>query len=427
MKQAATLCLLVLSACSGGSSSSGSAPSATASASAALVAASASAASPVTTAAATVPEAAAPKGSGVSELKPLGEVADCKMKSAELANYLQRPGIGLAGRAADGAFASVWLVELQNNPDAQIAFAGFDAEGRQVARARSIGSTRSEGLRVFDTSGAWAVTWFDAEGLTHARPRWEATPPPEIQHLTTVGKEASDNVAIASTTSGALVAAAPFGPQRDQLGVFLFAPTDSSQPSVKAVGVTHYAKQARRPAVAADATGYYLAWHEEDGSIHASRFDANGKEGDAHVLAPEGPKRERVALAVTNGGALALWAEGETLIARGLDASAKPAGPAWVVGKGKWATFTAAGPGALVAWVGNDGKSDGQLLVARLGPDGAPSAQGLRVTDGAGPVKDPPAVAVAGTRAGLAWTETMSPTVSTKRAVLRVLEVACVP
>ena len=184
------------------------------------------------------------------------------------------------------------------------------------------------------TRGAWAVTWFDAEGLTHARPRWEATPPPEIQHLTTVGKEASDNVAIASTTSGALVAAAPFGPQRDQLGVFLFAPTDSSQPSVKAVGVTHYAKQARRPAVAADATGYYLAWHEEDGSIHASRFDANGKEGDAHVLAPEGPKRERVALAVTNGGALALWAEGETLIARGLDASAKPAGPAWVVGKG---------------------------------------------------------------------------------------------
>ncbi|EYF03696.1 hypothetical protein [Chondromyces apiculatus] len=378
------------------------------------------------TAASAIPERSTPQGDGVAEFKASGEIATCKGKTADLASYLQRQGLGLTGRNSDGALAAVWLVELQNNPDAHIAFAGFDGDARQVARARSIGSTRKEGLNVFDTGGAWTVTWFDAEGLAYARPRWE-TSPPGIQHLANVGKEAGENVALAPTPKGALVAAAPFGSERTQLGVFLFAPTDPAEPNVRAIGVTHHTKQPRRPAIAADASGYFVAWHEEDGSIQVSRFDASGKEGEAHEIAPEGPRRERVALVATPTGALALWAEGETLMSRALDASAKPTATTWVVGKGKWGTAASAEPGALVAWVGNDGKADGRLLLTRLGQDGAPSAQGVRVSDGINPVKDPPAIAVAGARVGLAWTEIMGPSVSTKRALLRLLDAACIP
>jgi len=384
-------------------------------------------ASETVTAATPVPEIQAPRGNGVAEFKSLAEAATCKPKTAEVANYLQKPGLGLAGRAADGTFAAVWLVELQKDPDAQIAFAGFDSEGRQVARARGIGTTRYEGLRLIETGGAWSVSWFDAEGLTHTRPRWEAVPAPEIQRLAAVGHEGSENVAVASTPAGALVAAAPFGPQRDQLGVFLFASSDPSQPTVKAVGVTHHAKLPRRPSVAADAKGYFVAWHEEDGSIRASRFDLAGKETDAHVVAPEGPSRERVALVPTGAGAIALWSEGETLVARALDGEARPAALPWVVGKGKWSVFTPAGEGALVGWVGHDGKSEAQVLVARLSSEGKPSAQGLRVSDGVMPVKDPLAMAVAGSRVGLTWTEGVSPRVSSKRALLRLLDAACIP
>jgi hypothetical protein len=42
-------------------------------------------------------------------------------------------------------------------------------------------------------------------------------------------------------------------------------------------------------------------------------------------------------------------------------------------------------------------------------------------------VKEPPSLALAGERVGVAWTEAMGPGVSTKRAVLRVLERSCIP
>ena len=376
-------------------------------------------------------EQAAPRGAGVAAFTPLAEVAACKAKTGELASYLQRSGIGLAGRAGDGTFAAVWLVELQNNPDAQIAFAGFDGEARQVARARSIASTREEGLRILESGGQWAVTWVGAEGLTYAQPRWETGLPSGIQRLAAVGKEISENVAISASPGGSLVAAAPFGPARDQLGVFLFAPSNPSMPAVKAVGVTHHAKLPRHPAVAADAGGYFIGWAEEDGSLHASRFDLTGKEGDAHRIAPAAaavPERDRLALIATEGaGALAVWSEGETLIARALDATARPSAASWIIGKGRGWAIAPSGKGALVVWLGNDGKADGQVLLARLSADGAPSEKALRVSDGAIAVKDPPAIAVAGGRVGVAWTEVMSAGVSTKRAVLRALDVTCVP
>ncbi|KYF95617.1 hypothetical protein BE20_44855 [Sorangium cellulosum] len=381
-----------------------------------------------------------PRGSGVQEFAPFGTLTGCKVKSGDIATYILREGMGVAGRA-DGSFGAVWLVDLKGG-DAQIAFAGFDNDARQIARARAISNTREAGLRIFSSGEAWAVTWFDAEGLAYARPRWETNPPTEILRVGAIGREVSENVAIAPAPGGALVAAAPFGAERNQLGVFQFAPVDPAQPQLKAVGVTRHTKKPRWPAVAADASGGYLVvWHEEDdGSVRASRFDAAGREGNAHVVAkPEGgdrsaaatqetpDKERRLGLVATSSGALVAWNEGPTLLARALDADARPRGAPWVLGKGKWRAMAPSGDGAFVAWVGHDGKADGQLLLVKLGADGAPSARGIRVSDGVIPVKDPPSLALAGERVGVAWTEAMSPGVSTKRAVLRVLERACIP
>jgi hypothetical protein len=258
--------------------------------------------------------------------------------------------------------------------------------------------------------------------------------PPDIQRLTAVAKEVSENAAIAASPGGSLVAVAPFGTAQDQMGLFLFAPTDAALPAVKAIGVTHHAKRPRRPAVAADAGGYFVAWNEDDGSIKASRFDLTGKEGDAYVIAPPTgatplpAARERLALIAMEGaGALAVWSEGDTMVAQALDGSARARAAPYVIRKGAAQVLVPSGKGAFVAWIGNDGKVDGQILLARLSADGAPSAQGLRISDGLMAVKDPPAVAVAGERLGVAWTEPVTAGVSTKRAVLRVLDAACVP
>lgn len=381
-----------------------------------------------------------PRGTGVQEFTPLADVTGCKTKSGDIATYLQRSQLVIAGRG-DGSFGAAWYVDLKRG-DAQIAFAGFDVDAKQIARARAISQTRDEGLQIFSSGEAWAVTWFDAGGLAYARPRWETHPPAEIQHIGAIGREVGDQVAIAPTPGGALIAVAPFGAERSQLGVFQFAPVDPEQPQIKALGVTHHTRKPRWPALTADATGgYLLAWYEEeDGSIRASRFDASGKEGAAHVVAkPQGSDlpasarqgaraRERLGLVATGGGgALVVWNEGDNLLARALDAKAQPRGAPWIVGKGKPWSLLPSGEGALVAWVGHDGKADGQVLLAKLGADGAPSVRGLRMSDGVNPVKDSPSLASAGERIGVAWTEPMSRGVSTKRAVLRVIERACIP
>ncbi|MGK3993394.1 hypothetical protein [Sorangium sp. So ce1024] len=425
------------------SRSGGAATAASGSSSEPTVQAAASAASaPAEPVAATAPaELEPPRGDGVQEFVPLTTLADCKVKSGDIATYILREGMGVAGRS-DGTFGAVWLVDLKGG-DAQIAFAGFDTDARQIARARAISSTRDVGLRIFSAGEAWAVTWFDAEGLAYARPRWETNPPTEILRVGAIGRDVGDQVALAPAPGGALVAAAPFGAERNKLGVFQFGPIDPAQPQLKAVGVTRHTRKPRWPAVAADASGGYLvAWHEEeDGSIRASHFDASGREGGAHLVAkPQGSDRaaaatqetpdrdQRLGLVATGGaGALLVWSEGSTLIGRALDAEARPRGAPWVIGKGKWRALAPGVDGALVAWVGHDGKAEGQALLVKVGADGAPSARGIRVSDGARPVKDPPSVALAGERVGVAWTEAMSPGVSTKRAVLRVLDRSCIP
>ena len=234
--------------------------------------------------------------------------------------------------------------------------------GRSLARGRFEHARRR--APDFSSGDEWAVTWFDAEGLAYARPRWETNPPvgdPARRRNREGGQRPCRPRA---APGGALVAAAPFGPERHRLGVFQFAPVDPAQPQLKAVGVTRSAKKPRWPTVAADASGGYLvAWQdEEDGSIRASRFDAAGREGNAHVVAkrqggdrPAGAAQEtpdrdqRLGLVATgSAGALLVWSEGATLIARALDAEARPRGAPWVVGKGKWRALAPSGDGALV-------------------------------------------------------------------------------
>ncbi|MEJ7734974.1 MAG: hypothetical protein WKG00_38020 [Polyangiaceae bacterium] len=399
------------------------------------------------------PDVLAP-GDGPGRFDAVSAVPACADKTGEIATFLKRGELSIAAR--EGAVAAAWLLELPNTPAAQVAFAGFDAEGRQLARARGIGASRDYPPRVFATGDVWTVVWFDAEGLAHARPRWETLPAPDVTHLSALGKDVSEDVALARAPSGSLVVSAPFGPDRAQLSLFLFAPLDAGEAPARALAVTKHARQPRRPAVAAHEGGYYLAWFEEGGRIAASHFDDSGKESEtaATVVAAGEAAREGLALAATPTGAIAVWQEAGVVRARALDTSARPTGPLTTVGKGRWAQLLAlpatageasgaapdggaatsdagaapAGAAAvLVAWVGNDGKADDQLLVAALDVAAVPASAGLRVSSGSLPLKDPPSVSPMGTRLAFAWTEVMSVGVASKRAVLRTIAAGCVP
>src|SRR5262249_37929727 len=162
-------------------------------------------------------------------------------------------------------------------------------------------------------------------------------------------------VAIASTPVGAVLATTPFGPKRAQLGLFLFATPDNIG-SVKALGVTHDGREPHRSALTAGPTTTFVAW-DEGGALVGSRFDARGKEGGAPcAIAPaSGEKRERLALAATTSGAVALWMEGSRVRTRALDASGCPSSPIWTTAEGRWAGLASLGDAALAIWVGNDG------------------------------------------------------------------------
>jgi hypothetical protein len=406
----------------GGAGASGSAPSASGSASA-IPSGSASAA-PSGSAAADASGAAS--GNGVGELLPVASKPDCQAQPSELATYLQRGEIAIASR--DNGVSTSWMVQAPGKQDAQVAFAGYDGQAKQVARIRGIGSAREHAPQVFSTAGEWTVTWFDSDGLAFTRPTWDKSVAPPLEHLPAVGKSLAEDVALAATPSGSLVAAAPFGAERNQLGLFLFAPVEAGAPSVQALGVSKHAVKPRRPAIAADESGYYAGWLGEGDVLTVSHFDMKGKESDPTVLAPGGPKRESLSLIPTASGALAVWVEDGSLIARPLSKQAQPNGGAVVVAKGaRWPKVAPLREGALVVWVGKEGKADGQLYSVKLGLNGAPSEKGLLISDDGHFVKDPPAVAVTGGKAAFAWTEVMSSTVSTKRALLRTVEVACLP
>lgn len=406
----------------GGTSSSGASSAAVTGSAAPAGSAPASAGSAV----ASPPETGGPQGAGVTELVAQSGVAECQPKEVELGSYLQRGEIAIAAR--DGAIATSWMVQLPNKPDAQIAFGGYDGQAKQIARVRGIGTSRDQAPLVFSTGTEWTVTWFDSKGLVYTRPSWDMSAAHTTEDLSTVGKEPA-NVGLASTPAGSLVAVVPFGPDGAQLGVFLFAPTDKAAPPVRALGVSRRPKKPSRPSVSADATGYTVTWFEEDGGLYAARFDLEGKEVESgKLVAPGGTERIAVSLVPAGSGTLAIWAEGDTVVARALDGQAAPSGPPQVVVKGaKWPKAASLGDAALVCWVAQGGPKEGRLQAVRVKADASPSAKGLEIVGEGRSVKDPPACAVAGSRAALAWMEVMSATVSTKRALLRTIEASCIP
>jgi hypothetical protein len=358
----------------------------------------------------------------VAEFVPLDKKA-CSIASNDVGKYLKRGEVAIAGR--EGAVGVAWLIDLTLK--VQVAFAGFDNEARQTLRGRGVGVSREHPPRVFATGSEWTVAWLDPKGLAHTRPQSQTLPAPEIEHLSSIGPDTAEDAAVAATPGDALVAVAPFGPDRGQLALFLFAPTQPDAPPIKAVGVTKHAKSPKKPAVAANANGYFVTWLEEGGRIAASHFDAAGKESDAHAVMPATEaKREQLLIVASGEGAVVLWTEGDVIHARGLDREARPIAAPHVVGHGKWPILTSSADGAFAAWVGKGRTSADQLLVTRLAASGAPAPKGLEVTDG-NAVRDPPGLTFAGARAAVAWTEVMGPTVSTKRLILRLFDPTCVP
>ncbi|MEP7121480.1 MAG: hypothetical protein ABJE95_11240 [Byssovorax sp.] len=359
----------------------------------------------------------------VTELTTARSNKLCRAQTAEIAAY-QSEGV-LALGAGKGGVGAAWLVHLAGKREEQIAFSAFDPEGKPTERPRGVGLAGQKIARVFGSGSGFTVAWFDANALAYARPRAEPLPPPEIGHLSMFGPEVAGDVALSATDAGSVVAAAPFGAGKNQLGLFQFSPAEEGAPPVTALGVTHHAVAPSRPAVAGSATATFVAWFEADGRILASRFDAKGKESDAAcVVAPAAAdKRDHLALAAVGSGVIALWMEGSTIRTRALDGSGCPISPAWKVGEGRSATLSAVGETAVVAWL----TTEGRLLAAKLGAAAAPPAAGLDIADGALGIKDPPALAVTSGRLAFGWAEVMSPVVSTRRLMLRLIDVACLP
>ena len=372
---------------------------------------------------AAVPFEPAPGAATVSEFASARSSKLCKAQTAEIAAY-QKEGT-LALGAHKGGIGASWLVQLAGKREKQIAFSSFDLEAKQAARPRGVGLAGEGTARVFGSGAGFTVTWFDSKGLAYARPLTEPIPAPEIGHLSMFGPEVAGDVALSSSDAGSVVAAAPYGAEKNQLGLFQFSPADESAPPVTALGVTHHTLAPSRPAVASSADTTLVAWSEADGRIAASRFDAKGKETDAACLvAPaSSEKREHLALAAMGSGAVALWMEGAVIRARALDGSGCPTSAAWKIGEGRWATITAAGDTPVVAWL----TSDGRVLAAKLGPNAAPPTKGLDVAEGSVGIKDPPALAAASGRVAFGWAEAMGPVVSSRRLVLRVIDGACLP
>jgi hypothetical protein len=401
---------------SAGTSGAESASAGSAESSAPAVSASSSAAAP--------PTDDTPEGTGVKAIKPVAD-ADCKPATFELASYLLRGELTIAGRpgaSGGGEVAGSWLVQLRGK--AQIGFAGFDGQARRIARDRGIGNAREHAPSLFATGDVWTVVWFDDEGLAFAHPAWDTLPTPDIEHLSAVKNVAPEDVALGATPEGPLVVASPFGTNGDQLSLFLFGAVGQKP---QAIGVTKSAKKPKSPAVSADADGYTVAWLEEGGLIHATRFDKSGKEtGDGAAVVSAPADRKSLQIVSLAEATMLVWNEGDKLLARKLGKTGRADSKIFVVAaKGRDPVTMVAGADAIVAFVGDaDGVPD-QLLAARLSPAGV-AETAYRISDGKVPVLDPPAVASLGGRIALAWTETMGTALSSKRAWLRTVEGACI-
>ncbi|MFO0555336.1 MAG: hypothetical protein U0271_43570 [Polyangiaceae bacterium] len=362
-----------------------------------------------------------PKGKGFTEVVPASK-AGCKPEYLELATYLLRGELTIAGRAGKdpkipAEFAAAWLVQLPDG--AQIGFGGYDGQARKIAKVRGIGKAHDNAPHLFATGDRWTVAWFDDRGLAYAYPEFESSSNPAIQHF---GAPTLDpaKVAFALDPAGVLVVASPFGTSDNQLSVFVFGA------SPKGVGLTKAAVSPVVPAVAADKTGYSLVWLEAAGQIMAQRFNLEGAEvGPATILVDKGgTQRTNLQMVSVEGGSLLTWVEGDKVLARRLDDRANVAGDVIVVGTGKHPAVEPTGKGAVVAMLSTvEGAAD-QLVLVRT--DGLTSpASAILASDGKQPVLDPPALAVAPTAVALTYTVVMSTTISSKRAWLATLNRAC--
>ncbi|HVY44761.1 MAG TPA: hypothetical protein VHB21_02735 [Minicystis sp.] len=362
----------------------------------------------------------APVGAPIAAFEPAKAKA-CKAASVDVAQYQQRGELAIAG--SKDRIAASWLVQLTGKKQQQVAFGTFDPDAKLVGRPRGVGLSEHAAPRLFSVGGEWTVTWFDERGFAYARPKEDPLPAPEIQHLTAIGPGEDDEVGINVVGDEGLVAAVVLASHRDQVSLFRFASGDAA--GVRALGVTHHAKTPHHPAVAADAAGVTVAWFEAGQRILGSHFDAAGKEAPAVCTIAPGAKGERSALTLTatSAGSVAVWLDGGALRARGVDARGCPTSPIHEVGNGTWPRAVALTGGVLVAWVTPEGK----LVAARLDAKGRPGEKGILVADAPGGVKDPPAAGFGGGRAAFAWTEAMSPTVATRRMVLRTVDPACIP
>lgn len=435
-KSAAALALGALAACSRGGGAP--APAASSAGDAPGAATSSGAPSGEPSASST----AAPARAVVSVPAPALELATkregCAVASADLAQYLQRGELALAGKPAGADkkgnpvahFAATWLVQGANKPEAQIAYTVIDGEGRPAGKTRGVAKSREVSPVLFATEPAFTLGWFDEGGLAYGHPALDLAPAPVIRHLKAAKPEIAEHVALALTPDrGGLLAVVPFGD--DKLGLFSFAPQKPGAEEVVALGVTKHTKKPASPAVASNALAYYVAWREGDGSLVASHFDAKGTElGKGCVLAPppgDGQKLGEPHLAATDKGAFVAWASGDELFVRAMEGTSCPSAPTYGVGKGRAPRLVAAGDGALLAFVAKGGAADGQVVAVRLGPGGTPSATALQLSEGAAAVKTGPAVAVAGERVGFAWQTPMSATVSTGRLLFRAVQLGCFP
>jgi hypothetical protein len=120
---------------------------------------------------------------------------------------------------------------------------------------------------------------------------------------------------------------------------------------------------------------------------------------------------------------LLTWVEGDRVVGRLVDDSARAKGDVFVIGKGKSPQVVPDGDSIIVTWVGPDGADVDAVLATRVSATGvSPEAVRLNVK----PALDPPAVALGDGRLAFAWTEGMGPAIASKRAWLRIIDKGCV-
>ncbi len=423
-----------------------------------------------------------PQGTGYATVvKAKDKASGCKANDFEVAQYLQRGELTLAGRPGPGSvgdkpeFAASWLIQLRGH--SQIAFAGYDQRARRVGKDQGIGSAREHAPQLFATADQWTVAWYDQTGLAYAHPIIGDKELPAIDHLGAAKSVDPTDVALATTPEGSLVVASYIGTNnKEQLSLFVFAPAKGKQ--ARAIGITKHANKPRDPAVVADEGGYTVAWMEDDNRIVATRFDPKGDEKDAGAIIVKGAeKRDHLQLTPVQGGALITWMDGDTFLVRKLDENAKPVSDIFVIGKGHDPAIVSAGSDAIAAILapvseeqletgaGKDKKKDDkkpderkpakpdpkkkandkkdedkkddkkpakkaetpldQLVVVGIGHDAKVAPRAVQISDGGKAVLDPPAIAIGGERFAAVWTEVMSAAISSKRAWLRIVDLTC--